>query len=120
MDEESPFRFTSHEPLWQFGGSDPNELPARLGRRTARRRSYEAVSAERGEREQLRDPGVDDLCSFGAWYVNLARDRPSLSGSGAGYSHSIVDGGFEEMSRATRLTAGISLMIRLEIVSSRW
>jgi hypothetical protein len=37
----------------------------------------------------------------------------------AGYSHSIVDGGFDEMSSATRFTPGISLMIRLEIVSSR-
>ena len=35
------------------------------------------------------------------------------------YSHSIVLGGFDEMSSATRFTAGISLMIRLEIVSSR-
>jgi hypothetical protein len=35
------------------------------------------------------------------------------------YSHSIVAGGFDEMSRTTRLTPGISLMIRLEIVSSR-
>jgi hypothetical protein len=37
----------------------------------------------------------------------------------AGYSHSIVLGGFDEMSSATRFTAGISLMIRLEIVSRR-
>src|SRR6185437_14957577 len=37
MDEESHLRFTSHEPLWQFGGSDPNELPARpWARDTAR------------------------------------------------------------------------------------
>ena len=35
------------------------------------------------------------------------------------YSHSIVDGGLDEMSSATRFTAGISLMIRLEIVSKR-
>ena len=35
------------------------------------------------------------------------------------YSHSIVAGGFEEMSRATRLTSRISLMIRLETRSSR-
>src|SRR5204862_8112287 len=35
------------------------------------------------------------------------------------YSHSIVEGGFDEMSSATRFTPGISLMIRLEIVSSR-
>jgi hypothetical protein len=35
------------------------------------------------------------------------------------YSHSIVAGGFEEMSRATRLTSRISLMIRFETRSSR-
>ena len=35
------------------------------------------------------------------------------------HSHSIVAGGFDERSSATRFTAGISLMIRLEIVSSR-
>jgi len=34
------------------------------------------------------------------------------------YSHSIVAGGFELRSSATRFTPGISLMIRLEIVSS--
>ena len=43
----------------------------------------------------------------------------SACGSRRVYSHSIVDGGLDEMSSATRLTAGISLMIRLEIVSSR-
>ena len=35
------------------------------------------------------------------------------------YSHSIVAGGFEERSSATRLTPGSSLMMREEIVSSR-
>ena len=35
------------------------------------------------------------------------------------YSHSIVAGGFDDRSSATRFTPGISLMIRLEIVSSR-
>ena len=35
------------------------------------------------------------------------------------HSHSIVLGGFEEMSSATRFTCGISLMIRLETFSSR-
>src|SRR5436190_4517668 len=35
------------------------------------------------------------------------------------YSHSIVAGGLLLRSRATRLTPGISLMIRLEIVSNR-
>lgn len=34
------------------------------------------------------------------------------------YSHSIVAGGFDEMSRATRLTPGISLMMRPEMASS--
>src|SRR4051812_48569079 len=35
------------------------------------------------------------------------------------YSHSIVEGGFDDTSRATRFTPGISLMMRLEIVSIR-
>jgi hypothetical protein len=35
------------------------------------------------------------------------------------YSHSMVAGGFEEMSRATRLTSRISLMIRFETRSRR-
>ena len=35
------------------------------------------------------------------------------------YSHSIVAGGFDERSSATRLTPGISLMTLLEIVSRR-
>ena len=35
------------------------------------------------------------------------------------YSHSIVPGGFEEMSSATRLTPRTSLMIRFETRSSR-
>ncbi len=35
------------------------------------------------------------------------------------YSHSIVPGGFEEMSRATRFTPATSLMTRLEMRSSR-
>ena len=42
-----------------------------------------------------------------------------MPGPPRSYSHSIVLGGFDEMSSATRFTAGISLMIRLEIVSSR-
>ena len=35
------------------------------------------------------------------------------------YSHSMVDGGFDVMSSTTRFTAGTSLTIRDEIVSSR-
>ncbi len=54
------------------------------------------------EAEAVNDPGL-----------SVALDLPSC------YSHSIVEGGFDEMSSATRFTAGISLMILLEIVSSR-
>ena len=43
-------------------------------------------------------------------------DRAQLSRA---YSHSIVLGGFDEMSSATRFTWGISLMMRLETFSSR-
>ena len=39
--------------------------------------------------------------------------------AGGRYSHSIVEGGFEEMSSVTRLTWRISLMIRLETRSRR-
>ena len=46
--------------------------------------------------------------------------EPAGVGAGlAAYSHSIVAGGLDERSRATRFTAGISLMMRLEIVSRR-
>ena len=45
--------------------------------------------------------------------------RPRLPGPLAGYSHSIVDGGFDVMSSTTLFTAGTSLTIRDEIVSSR-
>src|SRR5262249_8340678 len=44
------------------------------------------------------------------------RRTPALP---AAYSHSIVDGGFDGMSSTTRSTAGTSLTIRDEIVSSR-
>ncbi len=67
-------------------------------------------------------------CELGAWQVPLAAlaqhlchvtssDAPVRRGDL--YSHSMVAGGFDEMSRQTRLTEGISLMMRLEIVSSR-
>ena len=65
----------------------------------------EAISAVVGAAPTSRRPAprrLDCACS--------ARRR---------YSHSIVAGGFEEMSRATRLTSRISLMIRLETRSSR-
>jgi len=40
---------------------------------------------------------------------------PSARGMGGVYSHSIVDGGFDEMSYATRLIPGTSLITRDEI-----
>ena len=63
-------------------------------------RQFSAVEAERGSR---RDRG-------------LARRRAPVARA---YSHSMVAGGLVEMSSATRFTPGISLMIRLEIRSSR-
>ena len=86
--------------------------------------SVEAVFE--GERE-----AVDRLVGFmrdgprGArvdWVDVVTEEPEGLTGFDVArtvYSHSIVAGGFELMSSATRLTPGISLMIRLEIVSSR-
>src|SRR4051812_49799206 len=45
--------------------------------------------------------------------------RPRQGSDPRTHSHSMVAGGLELKSRATRLTPGISLMMRLEIVSSR-
>src|ERR671938_624870 len=68
--------------------------------------------------EQEREPRIRKLHLACAANLELARHR--LEGAHAvRHSHSIVEGGFDEMSRATRFTPGISLMIRLEIVSSR-
>jgi acylphosphatase len=50
---------------------------------------------------------------------NVPGTRPVYGQVPSGYSHSIVAGGFELRSSATRFTPGISLMIRLEIVSRR-
>ncbi len=47
------------------------------------------------------------------------RDLQPVASDPERHSHSIVAGGFDEMSSATRLIPGSSLMIRLEIVSSR-
>ena len=63
-------------------------------------RSYDAVTPKRARLA----PGGSSL---------LGRDRAHVTPT------RWCSGGFDEMSRATRLTAGISLMIRLEIVSSR-
>ena len=61
--------------------------------------SYESEDSDKGPRARGSDGGG-------------GRDRLS-------YSHSIVAGGFELMSSATRLTCGTSLMIRFETRSSR-
>jgi hypothetical protein len=45
------------------------------------------------------------------------RAPPVAARALAVHSHSMVAGGFDEMSRATRFTPGISLMIRPEITS---
>ena len=45
--------------------------------------------------------------------------RSARPGGRGGYSHSIVPGGFDEMSSATRFTPGTSLMIREEMTSRR-
>ena len=47
------------------------------------------------------------------------RELDSPSRARARYSHSIVPGGFEVMSRTTRLTSRISLIIRDAILSRR-
>ena len=49
----------------------------------------------------------------------LARVRPQLPRDLRRYSHSIVPGGFDVMSRTTRLTSRISLIIREAMRSSR-
>ena len=45
--------------------------------------------------------------------------RPQLAGGVGRYSHSIVPGGFDVMSRTTRLTSRISLIMREAMRSSR-
>lgn len=61
-------------------------------------------------------PGHDEERP-GAVLDGLTLDRVQALEVGP-YSHSIVPGGFEVMSNATRLTPGTSLMMRLESRSS--
>ena len=42
----------------------------------------------------------------------------TLAGGGRGYSHSMVPGGFDVTSKATRFTPGTSLMSRVDMRSS--
>ena len=67
--------------------------------------------AERRERRRARGPRAGEAA--GRVRRRGARALP------ARHSHSIVDGGFDVMSRTTRFTAGTSFTIRDEIVSSR-
>ena len=64
------------------------------------------------------ETGYRPLVDERAAGITLVGGDHSLDG-GSSYSHSIVPGGFEVRSRATRFTPGISLMIRLETVSSK-
>ena len=61
-----------------------------------------------------RHPPKTVTARFAGSYAGPARPSRAVSR----YSHSIVAGGFDEMSSATRLTPGTSLMIRVEIVWS--
>src|SRR5262249_5746534 len=93
------------------GGVDRSEEVAVVGERNG------------GEPELLRL--VDQLVELGGTVeqavlgVDVQMDELGVLHRGPGYSHSIVDGGFEEMSYTTRLTPFTSLMIRLLIVPSR-
>ena len=51
--------------------------------------------------------------------VEERRPRSFIASEWVAHSHSMVPGGFEVMSRVTRLTSGTSLVIRVEIFSSR-
>ena len=76
-----------------------------------------ALDAQRRSRRRL--AGHDDADAISA-VVAFANFETGGSFRALGrYSHSIVAGGLDEMSRATRLTSRISLMIRFETRSRR-
>ncbi len=80
----------------------------RVGQRPPDHRlAVELVPVAVGDREQQEQ---DERC--------LGREVRGCEPA-ARYSHSIVPGGFDEMSSATRFTPATSFTIRLEIVSSR-
>jgi hypothetical protein len=57
-----------------------------------------------------------------AWPASQASDRGRREGRGSGplgYSHSIVPGGLDVMSKTTRFTSRSSLIMREAIVSSK-
>ena len=78
------------------------------------------------ERQRRRTSARDHIvtptrATPGAYEGGLRRDQVTglpPTGVLAPYSHSIVPGGFDVMSYATRFTPGTSLMMRLEMRSS--
>jgi hypothetical protein len=79
----------------------------------------DVVEPEGDDREQEREPRLDDLHRACPADLELPRHERRLPETGRAHSHSIVAGGFEVMSSTTRFTAGTSFTIRDEIVSSR-
>ena len=97
---------------------EPGELEARAGVGDDEE-PCPCEAGARGPPHHAHDPGnrlvVDRIGSVGPHHASV---REQLGERPVGYSHSIVAGGFDERSRATRFTPGTSLMIRFEIVSS--
>src|SRR5262249_52688302 len=101
-------------------GEERLALPVRLERQEVGVRVLHELAPARGrdERGSGQKPGDHHRKTHRRW-IGPGRKRrsPSVEG-GRCYSHSIVAGGFDEMSYTTRFTPGISLMTRLEIASS--
>ena len=77
-------------------------------------RSQPGLVSGEGEGRRIKEEVGD--ATFGREPADDAEPAPSVRQI---YSHSMVAGGFELMSRATRFTPATSLMIRLEARSSR-
>ncbi len=84
-----------------------------------------AVIRERDGRELQLLGLVDQLLELGGTVeqavlgMNVQVDEFAMLHRAPGHSHSIVEGGLDEMSKTTRLMPFTSLMIRLLIVPSR-
>jgi hypothetical protein len=98
------------------------ELPVAEAIRPAALVELDELGAENARVEAVRAlpvrDGDDDVVEVEAQDVTLLAGALHRLVAGR-HSHSIVAGGFDEMSSATRFTPGISLMMRDEIVSSR-
>ena len=108
------------------------EQRLRVGEREAGRDGGELVGqpavrggvvARAGDREHDQRPAQRRVVGLGRARARSARGpaahRFSTVAGWSAYSHSIVPGGFDVMSRTTRLTSRISLIIREAICSSR-